>query len=36
MTVLIVLGSIMLVVVMFGDYGACNEKRCALQVVSVS
>ncbi|CAJ1075777.1 CD9 antigen isoform X2 [Xyrichtys novacula] len=25
----------MLVVVVFGDYGACNEKRCALQVFSV-
>lgn len=34
-TVLIVLGSLMLIVVMFGDYGACNEKRCALQVFAV-
>lgn len=34
-TVLIALGSVMLIVVMFGDYGACNEKRCALQVFSV-
>ncbi|XP_071330530.1 CD9 antigen isoform X2 [Trachinotus anak] len=33
-TVLIALGSVMLIVVMFGDYGACNEKRCALQVFS--
>ncbi|KAK2833830.1 hypothetical protein Q5P01_017719 [Channa striata] len=33
-TVLIVLGLMMLVVVMFGDYGACSEKRCALQVFS--
>ncbi|XP_017272125.1 CD9 antigen isoform X2 [Kryptolebias marmoratus] len=33
-TVLIALGSIMLIVVVFGDYGACNEKRCALQVFS--
>lgn len=33
-TVLITLGAVMLFVVMFGDYGACNEKRCALQVVS--
>ncbi|KAM6905493.1 CD9 antigen [Xenentodon cancila] len=31
-TVLITLGSVMLIMVMFGDYGACNEKRCALQV----
>ncbi|XP_068574840.1 CD9 antigen-like isoform X1 [Cebidichthys violaceus] len=34
-TVLIVLGLVMLIVVVFGDYGACNEKRCALQVFSV-
>ncbi|XP_029364754.1 CD9 antigen isoform X2 [Echeneis naucrates] len=34
-TVLIVLGTVMLIVVMFGDYGACNEKRYALQVFSV-
>ncbi|XP_026213534.1 CD9 antigen isoform X2 [Anabas testudineus] len=34
-TVLIVLGSVMLIVVMFGDYGACSEKRCALQVFTV-
>uniref|UniRef100_A0A3Q1H010 Tetraspanin n=1 Tax=Acanthochromis polyacanthus TaxID=80966 RepID=A0A3Q1H010_9TELE len=33
-TVLIVLGAVMLIVVTFGDYGACNEKRCALQVFS--
>ncbi|XP_028454819.1 CD9 antigen [Perca flavescens] len=32
--VLIALGSVMLIVVVFGDYGACNEKRCALQVFS--
>ncbi|XP_037647832.1 CD9 antigen isoform X2 [Sebastes umbrosus] len=34
-TVLIVLGVVMLIVVAFGDYGACNEKRCSLQVFSV-
>ncbi|XP_031726718.1 CD9 antigen-like [Anarrhichthys ocellatus] len=34
-TVLIALGSVMLIVVAFGDYGACNGKRCALQVFSV-
>ncbi|XP_068435373.1 CD9 antigen isoform X3 [Clinocottus analis] len=34
-TVLIALGAVMLIVVVFGDYGACNEKRCALQVFSV-
>ncbi|XP_041813247.1 CD9 antigen [Chelmon rostratus] len=33
-TVLIALGTVMLVVVAFGDYGACSEKRCALQVFS--
>ncbi|XP_029914100.1 CD9 antigen isoform X2 [Myripristis murdjan] len=33
-TVLITLGSVMLLVVAFGDYGACNENRCALQVFS--
>ncbi|XP_028267210.1 CD9 antigen isoform X2 [Parambassis ranga] len=33
-TVLIALGVLMLIVVSFGDYGACNEKRCALQVFS--
>ncbi|KAM9346779.1 CD9 antigen [Symphorus nematophorus] len=33
-TVLIVLGVVMLIVVVFGDYGACNEKRCALHVFS--
>ncbi|KAF7662549.1 hypothetical protein LDENG_00232670 [Lucifuga dentata] len=33
-TVLIILGSVMLIVVAFGDYGACNENRCALQVFS--
>ncbi|TNN47772.1 hypothetical protein EYF80_042025 [Liparis tanakae] len=32
-TILIALGAVMLVVVAFGDYGACNEKRCALLVV---
>ena len=32
-TVLIVMGAVMLIVVAFGDYGACNEKRCSLQVV---
>ncbi|XP_070703340.1 CD9 antigen-like isoform X2 [Pempheris klunzingeri] len=31
-TVLIALGSVMLIVVAFGEYGACNEKRSALQV----
>ncbi|RVE69108.1 hypothetical protein OJAV_G00074650 [Oryzias javanicus] len=30
-TVLIVLGVVMLVVVVFGDYGACSEKKCALE-----
>ncbi|KAM4535228.1 CD9 antigen-like isoform 2-T2 [Fundulus diaphanus] len=34
-TVLIALGSVMLIVVVFGDYGACNEKKSALQVFSV-
>ncbi|KAK1878172.1 CD9 antigen [Dissostichus eleginoides] len=34
-TVLIITGSVMLIVVVFGDYGACNEKRCALQIFSV-
>ncbi|XP_047213745.1 CD81 antigen-like isoform X1 [Girardinichthys multiradiatus] len=34
-TVMIALGIVMLIVVLFGDYGACNEKRCALQVFSV-
>ncbi|XP_005810961.1 CD9 antigen-like isoform X1 [Xiphophorus maculatus] len=34
-TVLIILGSIMLIVVAFGDYGACNEKKCALQVFAI-
>ncbi|XP_005468506.1 CD9 antigen isoform X1 [Oreochromis niloticus] len=34
-TVLIALGAVMLFVVIFGDYGACSEKRCALQVFSV-
>ncbi|XP_042360286.1 CD9 antigen isoform X2 [Plectropomus leopardus] len=33
-TILIALGSVMLIVVVFGDYGACNEKRCSLQVFS--
>ncbi|XP_020782846.2 CD9 antigen isoform X2 [Boleophthalmus pectinirostris] len=31
-TVLIVLGVVMLIVVTFGDHGACSEKRCSLQV----
>ncbi|XP_061567684.1 CD9 antigen isoform X2 [Cololabis saira] len=31
-TVLILMGSVMLIVVTFGDYGACSEKRCALLV----
>ncbi|MEQ2224103.1 hypothetical protein ILYODFUR_003937 [Ilyodon furcidens] len=34
-TVMIALGIVMLIVVLFGDYGACSEKRCALQVFSV-
>ncbi|TNN47769.1 CD9 antigen [Liparis tanakae] len=34
-TILIALGAVMLVVVVFGDYGACNEKRCALLVFCV-
>ncbi|XP_012735131.2 CD9 antigen isoform X1 [Fundulus heteroclitus] len=34
-TVLIALGSVMLIVVVFGDYGACNEKKTSLQVFSV-
>ncbi|XP_053195079.1 CD9 antigen isoform X2 [Scomber japonicus] len=34
-TVLIVMGAVMLIVVAFGDYGACNEKRCSLQVFTV-
>ncbi|XP_044038288.1 CD9 antigen isoform X2 [Siniperca chuatsi] len=34
-TVLIALGSVMLIVVVFGDYGACSEKRCSLKVFSV-
>ncbi|TMS15440.1 CD9 antigen [Larimichthys crocea] len=33
--VLIALGSVMLIVVAFGDHGACNEKRCSLQVFSI-
>ncbi|XP_075942795.1 CD9 antigen-like [Anarhichas minor] len=33
-TVLIALGSVMLIVVAFGYYGTCNEKRSALQVFS--
>ncbi|XP_031726656.1 CD9 antigen-like [Anarrhichthys ocellatus] len=33
-TVLIALGSVMLIVVAFGYYGACNEKTSALQVFS--
>ncbi|XP_035511074.1 CD9 antigen [Morone saxatilis] len=34
-TVLIVLGVVFLIMVSFGDYGACSEKKCALQVFSV-
>ncbi|CAK6960387.1 CD9 antigen isoform X2 [Scomber scombrus] len=34
-TVLIAMGAVMLIVVAFGDYGACNEKRCSLQVFAV-
>ncbi|XP_063759470.1 CD9 antigen isoform X2 [Eleginops maclovinus] len=34
-TVLITLGSVMLIVVVFGDYGACSENRCALKTFSV-
>ncbi|KAL3054245.1 hypothetical protein OYC64_006551 [Pagothenia borchgrevinki] len=34
-TILITTGSVMLIVVVFGDYGACNEKRCALKIFSV-
>ncbi|XP_054616691.1 tetraspanin-5-like [Dunckerocampus dactyliophorus] len=34
-TVLIVLGTLMLIVVTFGLYGECSEKKCALQVFSV-
>ncbi|XP_076020678.1 CD9 antigen isoform X2 [Genypterus blacodes] len=34
-TVLITLGTVMLIVVVFGDYGACNENRCSLQVFIV-
>ncbi|XP_051244283.1 CD9 antigen isoform X2 [Dicentrarchus labrax] len=34
-TVLIVLGLVMLIMVSFGDYGACSEKKCALQVFSI-
>ncbi|XP_024127542.1 CD9 antigen isoform X1 [Oryzias melastigma] len=34
-TVLILLGVVMLVVAAFGDYGACSEKRCALQTFTV-
>ncbi|XP_070779866.1 CD9 antigen isoform X2 [Enoplosus armatus] len=33
-TVLIALGSVMLIVVLFGDYGACSEKRLSLHVFS--
>lgn len=28
------LGFVMLIVVMFGDHGACSERKCSLQVVS--
>ncbi|KAM9843368.1 CD9 antigen isoform 2-T2 [Aulostomus maculatus] len=34
-TVLIALGTVMLIVVTFGDFGTCNEKKWALQVFSV-
>ncbi|XP_056263986.1 CD9 antigen-like isoform X2 [Pseudoliparis swirei] len=34
-SILIALGAVMLVVVVFGDYGACSEKRCALQVFCI-
>ncbi|CAN9505773.1 unnamed protein product [Ophioblennius macclurei] len=34
-TVLIALGAVMLIVVAIGDYGTCNEKRCALTLFSV-
>ncbi|KAK1878349.1 CD9 antigen [Dissostichus eleginoides] len=33
-TVLIIMGLVMLIVVVFGVYGACNEKRCALLTFS--
>ncbi|XP_029583918.1 CD9 antigen isoform X1 [Salmo trutta] len=33
-SVLIVLGAVMLLVAVFGDYGACNENRTALEVFS--
>ncbi|XP_068193801.1 CD9 antigen isoform X2 [Antennarius striatus] len=33
--VLIAIGAVLLIVSSFGDYGACNEKRCSLQVFSV-
>uniref|UniRef100_A0A8C6SR12 Tetraspanin n=1 Tax=Neogobius melanostomus TaxID=47308 RepID=A0A8C6SR12_9GOBI len=33
-TVLIALGAVMLIVVSFGDFGACSENRCSLQVFS--
>ncbi|XP_019726560.1 CD81 antigen isoform X2 [Hippocampus comes] len=32
---LIVLGTVMLLVVMVGEYGACSKKKCALQLFSV-
>lgn len=34
-TVMIGLGFVMLIVVMFGDHGACSERKCSLQVFSV-
>ncbi|XP_061893180.1 CD9 antigen-like [Entelurus aequoreus] len=34
-TVLIVLGTVLLLVVVFGDFGVCCEKRCALHVLAV-
>ncbi|KAM9784526.1 CD81 antigen isoform X2 [Syngnathus typhle] len=33
--ILIVLGTVMLLLVTIGDYGACSENRCALQLSSV-
>ncbi|KAM3864399.1 CD9 antigen [Diretmus argenteus] len=33
-TIMIVLGVVMLIVVAFGDYGSCNESKCALEVFS--
>ncbi|XP_049602074.1 CD9 antigen isoform X2 [Syngnathus scovelli] len=33
--ILIVVGTVMLILVTIGDYGACSEKKCALQLSSV-